>query len=89
MKYTKYFGAITKDQGQINLSSEQFRRMMNIVHVEGALRGMNKIKETHKNKQEYYKYDMLIFNEKDKLKILTSDLSPELLLTEMLHLSEE
>ena len=88
MKYTKYFGAITKEQGQINLSSEEFRRMMNIVHVEGVLTGMNKIKETYKNTHEYYKYDILIVKEKEKLKSLTSDLLPELLLTEMLHLSE-
>jgi len=88
MKFTKYFGDITKEQGQINLSSEQFRRMMNIVHVEGILMGLNKIKETHKNTDEYYKYDILIFNEKEKLKSLTSNLSPELLLTEMLQLSE-
>jgi len=40
MIYTKNFGLITKEQGQINLPPDQFQRMMNIVHLEGVIAGL-------------------------------------------------
>jgi len=45
MKYTKYFGLIAKEQGRLNLPTIQFQRLMNIVHLEGVLFGLNKAKE--------------------------------------------
>jgi len=33
MKYTKYFGLMTKEQGRLNLATMQFQRLMNIVHL--------------------------------------------------------
>lgn len=53
MKYTKYFGLITKEQGRLNLSTQQFQRMMNIVHIEGVVLGLNKAKETYKDTNQY------------------------------------
>ncbi len=47
MKYSKYFGTITKDNGQPNLNTAQFRRMMNIVFTEGVIHGLNIIKENY------------------------------------------
>jgi hypothetical protein len=61
MKYTKYFAILTKENGQPNLSTEQFRRMMNIVSIEGIIMGMSRIKEKYKDTQYYYKYDLDIF----------------------------
>ena len=60
MKYTKYFGLITKEQGRLNLPTDQFQRMMNIVHVEGVVAGLTIAKETYKDTNQYYKYDMII-----------------------------
>jgi len=60
MKYTKYFGLITKEQGRLNLSTEQFQRMMNIVHLEGVIIGLNKVKDTNKDTKQYYNYDIII-----------------------------
>ena len=34
MKYSKYFGAVNKDNGQPNLNTAQFRRMMSTVSAE-------------------------------------------------------
>jgi len=62
MNYTKYFGLITKEQGLINLTTEQFQRMMSIVHLEAVLLGLNKIKETHNNTNQYFKY-IIFFKE--------------------------
>lgn len=87
MKYTKYFSAIVKDQGKINVDTYQFQRMMNIVHIEGTLAGMNKIKKTLEGTKEHYKYDMLIFKKGKQLTELTGNLEPNLLLKEMIQLS--
>ena len=84
MKYTKYFGLITKEKGIINVSIPQFQRMMNIVHIEGAIFGLNKAKEANKGTPDYNKYYMIIFREDRKLTDLTGNLTPELLLKEML-----
>ena len=46
MIYTKYFTGYTKENGQVNVSPDQFRRIMNIVFVEGRLQGINQIKTT-------------------------------------------
>ena len=88
MKYTKYFGLMTKEQGRLNLPTMQFQRLMNIVHLEGVLFGLSKAKESNKDTQAYYKYDILIFNEDLKLAELTGNLTPELLLKEMVQFED-
>ena len=45
MKYSKYFGSVTKDNKQPNLNTEQFRPKMNIVSAEGVIHGLRIIKE--------------------------------------------
>lgn len=79
---------MTKEQGRLNLSTMQFQRLMNIVHLEGVLFGLHKAKEANKDKQEYHKYDILIFKEELKLAELTGDLAPHMLLKEMVQHSE-
>jgi hypothetical protein len=88
MKYTKYFGLMTKEQGRLNLSTMQFQRLMNIVHLEGVLFGLHKAKEANKDTQAYHKYDILILNENTKLNELTGNLTPDLLLKEMAQFPE-
>jgi hypothetical protein len=88
MKYTKYFGLITKEQGRLNLPTMQFQRLMNIVHLEGVLFGLHKAKEANKDTQAYHKYDILIFNENIRLTELTGNLTPDLLLKELAQFPE-
>ncbi len=88
MKYTKYFGLMTKEQGRLNLPTMQFQRLMNIVHLEGVLLGLHKAKEANKDTQAYYKYDILIFKEDLKLAELTGNRTPELLLKEMVQFED-
>jgi len=87
MKHTRYFADTTKDQGRLNVDTSQFQRMMNIIHIEGVIEGMNKIKATL-NQNEAYKYDMMIFKQNMQLSNLTGNLEPKLLLQEMIQLSE-
>lgn len=89
MKYTKYFAIITKENGQPNLNTEQFRRMMNIVSIEGIINGMNRIKEKYKDTQYYYKYDLDIFKHQRILTNLTGNLNAEDLFSEMMRFSKD
>ena len=89
MKYSKYFGSITKGQGQPNLDTEQFRRMMNIVFVEGVIHGLNIIKEKYKNTTAYYKFDVDIFKHQRALTELSGNLNPDDLIKEMHRLSRD
>lgn len=86
MTYANYFSSVTKDNGQPNLSADQFRRMMNIVYIEGVINGIKRIKE--KEKGQYFKYDVLIFKHDSVLTQLTGNLRPNALLREMYHLSK-
>ena len=87
MQYSKYFGLITKENGALNLSKNQFQRLMNIVFIEGVINGMNKAKESYKGTEKYYRYDTLIFRHSMKLSDLTGNLPPERLLKEMFKLN--
>ncbi len=88
MKYTKYFGLITKEQGTMNLSTDQFKRMMNIVHIEGVIAGLTNAKEANKNMDSYHKYDILILKENEVLSKLTGNLAPDILMQEMVAVSD-
>ena len=72
----------------MNLSTDQFQRMMNIVHIEGVIAGLTIAKEANKDTNKYYKYDFIILKEKDVLSDLTGNLAPDMLLREMMELSE-
>ena len=87
MNYTKYFGLITKDNGALNLPTEQFQRLMNIVHIEGVILGLNKAKNTYKGTELFYRYDTLIFKQNMKLTELTGNLEPKELIKEMYSFS--
>jgi len=89
MKYSKYFGYLARDNGQPNLNNEQFRRMLNIISVEGIIQGISLLKEKYNNPSEYYKYDTFIFKHDTILNDLTGNLSPSDLMKEMHHLSGE
>ena len=89
MQYTNYFAILTRDNGQPNLNTEQFKRMMNIVSVEGVIGGMAKIKAKYKNTTSYYKFDLDIFRNQKVLTDLTGNLKPEDLIKEMLRFSRD
>jgi len=85
MKYTKYFGLISRHQGQLNMSPSQFQRMMNIIHFEGVIMGLNRAKESYKYTNLYHRYDITILKYDTKLSELTSSVPPDMLLQEMVR----
>ena len=85
MIYTKYFGLISRHQGQLHLPPSEFQRMMNIVHLEGVICGLNRAKESYKDTNLYYRYDVIICKYSDLLADLTGNVPPDVLLQEMVQ----
>jgi hypothetical protein len=84
--YAKYFGNLVKERGQPNLSDNQYRRMMNIVFLDGMLAGIDDIRKPLAGTREAHKYDMDYFRIDRKLTEITGNLEPRALLDEMLNL---
>ena len=77
MKYTKYFSGIINEYGAPNLTEEQFRKFMNIVHLEGKLEGIDTIRRILKDAKEEHRFDLEYFNVNKKLTDLTGNLPPK------------
>jgi len=88
MKYSKYFGYMTRNNGQPHLDLIQFQRMMNIISVEGIIYGLKMIKEKYKDTPGYFQYDTDIFNHKKRLDKLSNNLTPEDLFKDLIESSE-
>ncbi len=88
MKYSKYFGALVRENRQPNLSVKQFQRMMNVIAIENKIEGLLIAKELNKNKDLYYQYDMNIFKYDKVLTKLTGNQKPVDLIKEMHHFSK-
>ncbi|PTM04519.1 MAG: hypothetical protein DA407_12975 [Bacteroidetes bacterium] len=76
---------MVKENGPPQLSSDNFRTLMNIVYLEGAINGLKKAKEAHKGTDAYYKYDVTIFREQKRLTDVTGNIAPNDLLQRMLN----
>ena len=77
MIYTKYFSGLIAQYGRPNMSDAQFRLLMNIVHLEGRLEGINTIKRKLEGTREAHRFDMEFFNVHKKLTEITGNLPPE------------
>ncbi|QBA63340.1 hypothetical protein [Muriicola soli] len=61
------------------MSDSQFSILMNIVHLEGRLEGINSIKRKLQGTREAHRFDMEYFRVHKKLTELTGNLPPEAL----------
>ncbi len=77
MKYTKYFSGIINQYGRPNLTDDQFRKFMNIVHLEGRLEGINSIKRKLEDTKEEHRFDMEYFGVNKRLTELTGNIPPQ------------
>ena len=84
MKYTKYFSGVLRNQGVPNLNADQFAKLMNIVSLESRMQELLDIKESNKNREDYYKYDMRINRITNKTKELTLEVLPKELMQNMI-----
>jgi hypothetical protein len=58
MKYTKFFAGYINTKGSPNLQPDQFKQLMNLIHLEGQLATIDKIIEKLKNIDSPHKYEM-------------------------------
>ena len=80
MIYSRYFKAIIREGGIGSLEPKTIAQIMNIIHLEGKLEGMNVLKEKMKDSSEPYKFDFDILKVKSHLSSITGDLQPKELL---------
>ena len=80
MIYSRYFKAIIREGGIRSLEPNTISQIMNIVHLEGKIDGMNLLKEKMKDSAEPYKFDFDILKVKSQLSSITGDLQPKELL---------
>ena len=80
MVYSRYFKAIIREGGIRSLEPNTISQIMNIIHLEGKLEGMNLLKEKMKDSAEPYKFDFDILKVKSQLSSITGGLQPKELL---------
>lgn len=83
MVYTKYFAGILNENGPFQISANQWKRVMNIVYLEGSIQGIKNIQDP----KMPHRYEMVIFKYQKKLSDLTGNLKPEDLIREMYRVS--
>jgi hypothetical protein len=59
MKYTKYFSGYINSQGSPNLQPDQFKQLMNLIHLEGQIAGIDRVIETFKHIDNPQKYEFV------------------------------
>ena len=79
MNYTHFISTTFKHNGVPNLSNESFGLLMNIVHIEGEITALERLKE----KEKSHRYNIDIQRCVDQLKGLTNGLKPQELIIEL------
>lgn len=59
MKYTKFFSGYVNTQGSPNIEPDQFKQLMNLIHLEGQITAIDKTIEKFKNIDSPHKYEIL------------------------------
>ena len=83
MLYTRYFAGILKESGMLHISGDQWRRVMNIVYLEGSIHSLQEAKDPGMP----FRFDTVIFKYQRMLADLTGNLKPGDLIREMYQLS--
>lgn len=79
MNYTHYISTTFKHNGVPNLTNESFGLLMNIVHIEGKITALERLK----TKEKSHRYNIEIQRCVDQLKRLTNDLKPQQLIIKL------
>ena len=80
MKYTKFFSSLVNTAGSPNLDNDQFKKLMNIIHFEGQIAGVDKVINKFKSIDGEHKYNSVKADLETKLESITNGLSPAELL---------
>ena len=80
MKYTKFFSGLVNTQGSPTLEPDQFKQLMNLIHFEGQLAGIDRVINKFKSIDGPHRYDILKVTVQSKIDEVSHGLSPEELL---------
>ncbi len=80
MKFTKFIAGYINTQGSPNLQPDQFKQLMNLIHLEGQLAGIDRVIEKLKNTDGPHKYEFLKVGIQTKIDEVSKGLSPAELL---------
>ena len=89
MRYTKFFAHINKDVGLQRISKSQLGRIMNIVFLEGKLKGLEESSSTFKHDLSSKGVELLKFKIRKRITVLTGNMDVKALMQEIYYLSEK
>jgi hypothetical protein len=81
MKYTKFFAGYVNTQGSPNLQPDQFKQLMNLIHLEGQIAGIDRVIEKFKHIDNPQKYEFVKVSIHQKIEEVSKGLTP----VELLH----
>jgi len=79
MKYTDYLAQMVQTSGAPNFTEEQFKKVMNVVFLEGQLKAIQGMREQAKKTSEPHRYDIIFFSVDKKLTTITGNIEPSIL----------
>jgi hypothetical protein len=85
MMYSNYFKGIINEGNALSLSPKCVTTLMNIIHLEGKLAGMNALKD----KFDQFHFNTEIFRVERKLSELTGNIPPRQLLERFYKLTQD
>lgn len=82
MQYTKYLSQMIAAQGSPNMDTAAFRKIMNIVHLEGRNSVLKELKSRLNDGK--YQYDIEILKNDQKLAGITGNFPPDVAIPKIL-----
>lgn len=76
MKYTNYIAALVKSSGIPHMDENAFSKVMNLVHLEGRIEGMVRLKNESKPGTMTDEYQLHIYRYNKQISDLTFGLEP-------------
>jgi hypothetical protein len=80
MRYTKFFAGYVNTKGSPNLQPDQFKQLMNLIHLEGQIDGIDRVIDKFKHIDPPHKYDFVKVNINKLIHEVSKGLSPSELL---------
>lgn len=80
MFFTKFFAGYVNSYGSPNLEPDQFKTLMNLIHLEGQLAGIDRVIEKFKHLDGEHRYQFLKTSIQTKIDEVSNGMSPTELL---------
>ena len=75
--YTKYLSALVNDQDAPNVNQEDYKKLMNVVYLEGKLEGLKNASKMMSNTNELGKFDLKMFDVQKQITLITGNIEPK------------